>query len=122
MSPAIMEFNHFAEIADDMLDMADVVVAKTLSRIHETVNAEFASSGDGPSAPGQPPAIDTGNLANSITEQMTGPGEGEVDVGAEYGIYLEMGTAKMAPRPFLAPAVETVWPEFLAAVEKLGPQ
>lgn len=34
----------------------------------------------------------------------------EVRVGSEYGIYLEMGTYRMEPRPFLGPAAAEVTP------------
>lgn len=62
-----------------------------------------------PSAPGDPPGVDTGNLKNSIVAV-----KGEttftylVQVGAEYGADLEYGTSKMAARPFVLPAVERV--------------
>lgn len=58
------------------------------------------------SAPGQPPATDTGHLANNIfaevnqTEAMTV----EIRSKAPYSIHLEYGTRHMAARPFLRPA------------------
>lgn len=36
--------------------------------------------------------------------------EGIVAVGALYGFYIEFGTARIPPRPFMTPAVETVGP------------
>ena len=60
-----------------------------------------------PSAPGHPPAIDTGELRRSIMFDVRGT---ELEVGsyagAPYAKYLEEGTRKMAARPFLEPAVE----------------
>lgn len=63
-------------------------------------------SGHQASAPGESPAIDYGNLVNSI---MTEPDEEGVVVGtnAEYAEPLELGTARMAARPFMGPAIET---------------
>jgi HK97 gp10 family phage protein len=60
------------------------------------------------SAPGEPPAVLTGNLKNSIRAAAVGDGSSswEVRVGAEYGAPLEFGTARMEPRPFMRPAVE----------------
>jgi HK97 gp10 family phage protein len=62
------------------------------------------------SAPGEAPASDTGNLANSIDasimEIRIAQLEGKVAVNAEYGPDLEFGTVKMAARPFLGPAAE----------------
>ena len=118
--------NHFYDIADEMGRKAHLAVNKTVARIHEEVTLALAApkhghvyGGHQASAPGEPPANDTGHLTNSVSHRMTGPTEGVVEVGAEYGVYLEMGTSRMAPRPFLGPAVEKVWPEFEAAMEKI---
>ena len=64
-------------------------------------------SPNSPSAPGDPPAVDTGNLKNSVVAVPdSNPQTWRVQVGAEYGVHLEYGTAKMAARPFVLPAVE----------------
>ena len=70
------------------------------------------------SAPGEAPAVDTGELARSILFEVN---ELELEIGsaggAPYSEFLEFGTTKsdgglapgnqlMAPRPFLIPAVE----------------
>jgi hypothetical protein len=66
------------------------------------------------SAPGEAPASDTGLLANSIQTEMRGDLSADVVVGAEYGAALEFGSldGRIAPRPFLAPAVEAEREEF----------
>jgi HK97 gp10 family phage protein len=56
------------------------------------------------SAPGQAPAIDTGNLVNSIQHEQVGSEDARVFTHVEYAPYLEFGTARMAPRPFMTPA------------------
>lgn len=56
------------------------------------------------SAPGEAPAIDTGNLVNSIEAVRIGNAHWRVNVYAEYGAFLEFGTSRMQPRPFLRPA------------------
>lgn len=86
------------------------------------------------SKPGDPPAVDTGRLRASITvnypggltrARITDPavtskpsdgvavpqktqGDNVVVVGTnvKYGYYLEIGTSRMAPRPFLRTALE----------------
>lgn len=75
------------------------------------------------SKPGQPPAVQLGNLLNSIQFDVTVVGGinviGKVGVDEEYlaaktpvgtdvkyGLYLEVGTSKMAPRPYLQPALK----------------
>lgn len=40
-----------------------------------------------------------GNLRQSITSRMTGPARGEVQVGVEYGIFVEEGTKPHIIRP-----------------------
>jgi phage gpG-like protein len=60
------------------------------------------------SAPGEAPAIDTGNLVNSIQVEMTGPAAAVVFTNVEYAPYLEFGTIEIAPRPFLQPAVDAI--------------
>ncbi len=72
------------------------------------------------SAPGEAPAIDTNALRDSIQVEME-PGSLTATVGTnvEYAPYLEFGTSKMAPRPFMTPAAEAVRPGFEAAMKKL---
>jgi len=68
------------------------------------------------SAPGEPPANDTGNLIGSIThtqnEDRSGVVSSSVKVLAPYGKWLEYGTVKMAERPFIRPTKEHITPIF----------
>lgn len=64
-----------------------------------------------PSAPGEPPKLVTGRLRASIKgkvepkkNRINGYVYTEDDI-APYGIYLELGTSRMAPRPFLRPTL-----------------
>jgi len=57
------------------------------------------------SAPGQAPASDTGNLVSQIMSVADGK-DTLVESRAEYSKFLEFGTSKMLPRPFLFPASE----------------
>jgi len=63
-------------------------------------------STESPSAPHEPPAVDTGYLKSSIVTSLKNTKTAILRVGAEYGIYLEYGTEKMQPRPFVLPAIE----------------
>ena len=62
------------------------------------------------SAEGQYPAVDTGRLRQSITHDVRESGIfnsviGRVGSPLLYGLYLEKGTSKMKPRPWLYPSV-----------------
>jgi len=58
------------------------------------------------SAPGEPPASDTGRLVSSIqTKYDVQNLTGSVTASAVYAAPLEFGTQKMEPRPFLRPAM-----------------
>jgi len=60
------------------------------------------------SAPGQPPAVDTGRLRSSITYELGTSGRvlvARVGTNVNYARHLELGTSRMRPRPFLRPAL-----------------
>lgn len=56
--------------------------------------------------------VDTGNLKGSIghsdlrTVGASGTLESEVGPTADYGAYVELGTSRHAPQPFLGPALD----------------
>ena len=59
------------------------------------------------SAAGQPPATDTGFLASNIFLDIDSNGLGaDIESRADYSLFLEFGTSKMAARPFMQPALE----------------
>ncbi len=59
------------------------------------------------SAPGQPPATDSGGLVKSISWRTFNRGlSAEVGSHIFYAPFLEDGTSKMDPRPWLRPAYE----------------
>lgn len=63
--------------------------------------------------------VDTGNLRASISSDIRGL-EAEIGPTASYAAFVEFGTSRMSPQPFLGPAFDEVEPRFIAAVEKLG--
>lgn len=82
---------------------------------------EGSISGKGhiPSAPGQPPNADTRLLDTSI-ETTIPPGTSlRVDVtsNAPYSVPLEVGTSKMAARPYMGPATKKKRGEARALVQ-----
>ncbi|MGQ4574896.1 HK97-gp10 family putative phage morphogenesis protein [Dermabacteraceae bacterium P7006] len=64
-----------------------------------------------------------GTLKRSIsyrTSKAPGGATGEVGPTAHYGAYVELGTYKMAARPYLRPATDQVTPSFNEAAAKLS--
>jgi hypothetical protein len=58
------------------------------------------------SAPGEAPAVDSGHLQNTIEPDFPTPLKGVLTIGAEYARWLEEGTDRIAPRPFIFPALK----------------
>lgn len=64
------------------------------------------------SSPGNPPAIDTVELLRSIVVDVKSEGiEVGALIGAPYAPFLEEGTSRMEPRPFLIPALDKLTPQ-----------
>lgn len=61
-------------------------------------------------------AVDTGRLRGSITHAVDDD-SAIVGTDVEYGIYVEMGTYKMASRPFLRNAIENYTDDYKRIVE-----
>jgi HK97 gp10 family phage protein len=71
------------------------------------------------SAPGEAPAIDTGALVNSIEVIKNSELSATVGSNMEYAAILEFGGVRMAPRPWLGPAFESVRDQFQAGMREL---
>lgn len=66
--------------------------------------------------------VDTGALRNSISYdvQVTSDGAvGEVGPTVNYGLFVELGTSRMAGQPFLGPAFDRNAPALEAALDSL---
>lgn len=70
-----------------------------------------------PSAPGEPPNEQTGNLRTNITVEQVAPLRVLVSSNARYAAALEYGTSKMAARPYMGPAARAKKPEVTAKVK-----
>lgn len=70
-------------------------------------------------------AVLTGFMRNSITSDFRGSNadvaQGETGPEAEYAPYVEHGTSRQAPQPFMGPAADEVEPTFYAALEAIDP-
>jgi hypothetical protein len=126
--------DHSAEIASAWERQAAAIVGRTIKRIEARAKLKMSEPKSGrvyhrgkhgarvhqASAPGQAPAVDTGNLKAGVQSSMIGKTTGEVAVYPDYGLYLELGTHAIAPRPFLGPSVDEEWPAFVSEMEKLN--
>lgn len=94
-------------------------VLKAMRNTPRIAGREYKRGGKmhNPSAPGNPPAIDSGNLVAMITIQRTNEG-GRFDSGAPYAGYLEMGTKYMAARPVYNPTLADMEDEIYRKVFK----
>lgn len=68
------------------------------------------------SAPGEPPAVDTGNLKNSLRVLEVTDDHASYGTSADYAADLEYGSRRMAARPFLRPAAEAAVSQIQAAM------
>ncbi len=83
---------------------------RNMERSYYTNNATIVHH---PSKPYNPPAVDTGNLKNTIRHEVYKNGKevygivGTTQKDPDYGLYLEYGTSdgRIAPRPWLKPAM-----------------
>ena len=64
--------------------------------------------------------VDTGHLRGSISTTISiGGMSAEIGPTASYGAYVEFGTRRMSPQPFMRPAADQHFPEFEEAVSRL---
>lgn len=110
-----------AEFERAVARQASQIMEEKLFDLRETIIGEFGGAKSGriyrrphggsyqASAPGQPPAIRTGNLLRSISQPKVGKSGhflvGVLEIAAPYTGFLEHGTSRMSPRPFIAPAI-----------------
>lgn len=83
-------------LSDDIRVEAQYLIAK------DSIQGE----GHVPSKPGEPPNWDTGVLAGGITNRRVGPLMALVESSAPYAVHQEIGTSKMAARPYMKPAAK----------------
>ena len=95
------EANMITELAADKMakEMKNSILSGAKSGRQYYVNGARHTA----SAPGQPPANVTGELVRSIkvTKERN---KSTINISKNYAIFLEFGTSKMRPRPFIIPA------------------
>jgi hypothetical protein len=98
-------------MADDALNATALAILADIQLSFNTSPAGRSYTRGGvthvASMPGQPPNIDTGALRASMRVERRGRLHYELMDGVTYGVLLELGTSRMAARPFMTPAIET---------------
>lgn len=102
----ILDTRKLDRIARRSGQAADEIVGELAFMFQADVNKNWSTSS--PSAPGEPPGVDTGTLKNAnYVERVQDKVWRWLD-GTDYGIHLEFGTRNMAARPFVRPAIERI--------------
>lgn len=92
--------------------MAGAFVLETKIKVSMSASSHSGKmyAGHRASAPGETPAVDTGNLVNSIKSELVSSSDTDawanVGTGVEYAEYLEFGTSRMESRPYMRPAYD----------------
>ncbi len=71
-----------------------------------------------PSLPGEPPNADTHHLDTNIEVEQPAPLRVLVTSNAEYAVPLEVGSSKMAARPYMGPAARAKKDEVVKLVRR----
>lgn len=91
----------------ELHDSAEIIAKDAAISI---IDGGISGSGHIASEPGQTPNADTHDLDQSIhateTVEVDGYVKASVVADSEHAAHLELGTTKMAERPFMVPAVE----------------
>lgn len=105
------------------------IINRANARLPRAANAlmnaerDVLSGNPTPSSPGDPPGSRTGNLARNWTSYCKG-GSSSMQVsitsGMFYAGYLEGGTKKMAPRPFVKKIQDAALPEVRSIFSEIG--
>lgn len=86
----------------------DAMFAKITGDVDADIKESFSTTAPDPAPAGEPPAVQSGRLKNSIRHYQIAPKKWAVeqdDRVAPYGKHLEYGTADMPARPFFRPAI-----------------
>lgn len=101
-----------AEVKAEMgrrLNVAAVLVSNRAKQLISTDGTGVGDNGNliygaNPSTPGSPPNVQHGRLRGSVAWEIVN-GVARVGTNVKYGRWLELGTAKMAARPWLRRAL-----------------
>lgn len=121
------KFNRIPQIQASIRPSVSQVVRKTALDVEAEVKNEMRGPKSGrqyrrgsrthqASAPGQPPAVDLGQLINSIQVENVTDLTSKVGTNTEYAMALEYGSRRIRPRPVWRPVIEKMRKPFIAAL------
>lgn len=110
--PVFLDTSEVHHLAADLFDRSVDIEDEVSDAV--ALTAYSIESGAQATAP-----VDTGNLKNSIGADPDGL-EATVTAGAKYADYVERGTSRMRAQPFLGPAFDANFPDFVSAVGQMG--
>jgi HK97 gp10 family phage protein len=90
-------------------------IARATSQMRPAINAlaqSHAARGEATMKAGAPWNDQTGHARGSLYGRAEGTNVELGTTNAEYGIYLELGTSRMAPRPIIEPTAREAAPEY----------
>lgn len=113
MSESVTVKSYRKEREKEILDGLQKGLEKVGRIVEKQAGKNVSKTGD------EHPQVQSSNLLGSITPEV---GEGEVVIGTnvKYGKYLEFGTSKMPPYPWLFPAVEMKRQEIIDILKRSG--
>jgi phage gpG-like protein len=123
-------FDHLPQIGTQARELISQVVKKTALDVEGEVKKEMTASKSGrkyrrgsgvhvASAPGEAPAVDLGQLINSIQVEHENDYTSIVSTNVDYAVHLEYGTRKMGARPVWRPVAEKLREPFTEAITQV---
>lgn len=120
------KYNHLPQITASIRPSVSQVVRKTAFELEAEVKNEMRAPKSGrryrqhvASAPGEAPAVDLGQLINSIQTQHLTDLTSTVGTNVVYATPLEYGSRRIAPRPVWRPVADKLRPMFIEAMTQL---
>ena len=122
------------EITQSIKDTASKRMYEAVNEVRNQVNVTLSGNRTGrtykvpgtnrtytASSPGEPPAQATGRLRQSVFTRVEGMGNqvtGRVGTELPYGLWLDEGTKKMKPRPWLERSLDKAIPRLREIFER----
>lgn len=103
----------------NFVDNSDIVLDELQGKIQRALEScGLMAEGYAKSELTRQKAVDTGNLRNSVTHLVESD-KMYVGTNVYYGPYIEFGTNKMSPRPYIKPSIADHLKEYRQVIESI---